>query len=357
MRPRQPPGARRQARIARCQERGSGPGPLTTMGLSALEHALLERCQRDLPLTGRPFRDVAARLGVTESGVLAALGTLMSGGMVTRVGPVFRPWTVGASTLAAMAVPASRLDTVAATVSAFPEVNHNYEREHRYNLWFVVTAASRVAVSSVLERVRAHTGLPVLDLPLEAEYHIDLGFTLARGAPERHPAIRIPPSRPAVFAADEERLVRIVQEGLPLVPQPYAAVAARAGMAEHEVLSVLGRWLTAGIVARLGLVARHRELGYGANAMVVWDAAAGTVDALGLAFARHAFVTLCYRRPRRLPDWPYNLFCMIHGRDRGTVAAQIEGLAAEAGERVAGHQRLFSRRRFKQRGARYRAAG
>lgn len=142
------------------------------------EKALLDGFQRDFPLVPRPYAAVAERLGMTEAELLAMLRRLRDAGAVGRVGAVVRPGTVGASTLAAMAVPPERLDAVAALVSARPEVNHNYEREHRYNLWFVVTAASRDRVAAVLREIAAAAGLPVLDLPLAREYRIDLGFPL-----------------------------------------------------------------------------------------------------------------------------------------------------------------------------------
>ncbi len=111
--------------------------------------------------------------------MLETLARLQAEGAISRVGAVVRPNSIGASTLAAMAVPPDRLDEVAARVSARPEVNHNYEREHRLNLWFVVAAATPEHVQSALRAIEAETGLPVLDLPLEREYHIDLGFDLA----------------------------------------------------------------------------------------------------------------------------------------------------------------------------------
>jgi len=148
------------------------------MQFSDLEKRLLNDFQRDFPLGPRPYAVLAERLGVSEPDVLAALARLQEQGAISRVGPVFRPNRVGASTLAAMAVPAERLEAVAALVSAYPEVNHNYERTHRYNLWFVVTATDRTRLDGVLADIEARSGLPVLDLPLQEDYHIDLGFEL-----------------------------------------------------------------------------------------------------------------------------------------------------------------------------------
>lgn len=146
--------------------------------LDETDRRLLDGFQRDLPLAPRPFAAMARELGLTETEVIARLTALQKAGAVSRIGAVVRPNTAGRSTLAAMAVPEERLEEVGALVAALPEVNHCYEREHRLNLWFVVTAADAESVGMALARVEAATGLPVLDLPLEAEYRIDLGFPL-----------------------------------------------------------------------------------------------------------------------------------------------------------------------------------
>ncbi len=146
--------------------------------LTALERRILEAFQQELPMVPRPFAAMAERLGTDEARLLATLRGLQERGVVSRVGPVFRPHRIGASTLAAMAVPPERLDEVAAQVSARPEVNHNYAREHDYNLWFVVTGPDTAAVRRVLREVEQETGIEVLDLPMLEDYHIDLGFPL-----------------------------------------------------------------------------------------------------------------------------------------------------------------------------------
>lgn len=146
--------------------------------MEALDRSLLNDFQRDFPLTPRPFASIAARLGVAEEAVLDAFRQLQHDGKVSRLGAVVRTGAVGASTLAAMAVPQIRLESVADLVSAYPEVNHNYERAHRINLWFVVTADSRARVSQVLAEIEAETGLAVLDLPMLEAYFLDLGFDL-----------------------------------------------------------------------------------------------------------------------------------------------------------------------------------
>ncbi len=151
----------------------------------------------------------------------------------------------------------------------------------------------------------------------------------------------------------ERRLLEAIEDGLPIVSRPYLDIGRRLGLSETEVIEGLASLIERGIVKRLGLVVRHRELGYAANAMVVWDVADEDVGDVGRRMSGFPFVTLCYRRPRRPPRWPYNLFCMIHGKDRETVLGQIDRLKREAGMTEIPHAVLFSRRRFKQRGARY----
>ncbi len=156
-----------------------------------------------------------------------------------------------------------------------------------------------------------------------------------------------------MLAEPDRALLAAVAEGLPLVKHPYAAIGERLGLSEAAVLAGLSRLAADGVISRLGIVVRHHELGWRANAMTVWDVPDERVPAAGACLRELPFVTLCYRRPRHPPGWPYNLFCMIHGRDRDTVLAQVETATCEAGLDGLARDVLFSLRRFKQRGARY----
>ena len=146
--------------------------------LSELERRLLNDFQDGFPLTPRPFARIAERVGATEQAVMRTLERLQARRMISRVGPVFRPNRIGASTLAAMEVPPARLQEVAAIVNGYGEVNHNYERAHALNLWFVVTASDRAALQAVLREIESRSGLEVIDLPMIEDFHINLGFPL-----------------------------------------------------------------------------------------------------------------------------------------------------------------------------------
>ncbi len=151
----------------------------------------------------------------------------------------------------------------------------------------------------------------------------------------------------------ELAVIAALQDGLPLEARPYAALGRPIGLTEYEVIEAIGGLIERGVMRRFGVIVRHRALGIRANGMVVWDIPDDRVAEAGRRLADLPYVTLCYRRPRHLPDWPYNLFCMIHGSDRETVLGQVEMAAEACGLSDVPRDVLFSRRCFKQRGARY----
>jgi DNA-binding Lrp family transcriptional regulator len=150
----------------------------------------------------------------------------------------------------------------------------------------------------------------------------------------------------------DRRLVVATQAGLPLVARPYAALAAALGLSEDEVLARLRSMLQQGIIRRIGAVPNHFRLGYRANGMSVWDVDDADVDRLGAQVGALPFVTHCYRRPRRPPLWPYNLFAMVHGHDRTQVQAKLAQIADHLGTACRASDVLYSRRILKKTGLR-----
>ncbi|MCX8086609.1 MAG: AsnC family transcriptional regulator [Rhodocyclaceae bacterium] len=150
----------------------------------------------------------------------------------------------------------------------------------------------------------------------------------------------------------DRRLILATQAGLPLVPRPYHALAERLGIAAVEVEARLAALLAAGAIRRIGAVPNHYALGYRYNGMTVWDVEDEKVDALGAAVGALPFVTHCYRRPRHLPEWPYNLFAMVHGRDRAEAESHVATIAALLGTACRAHEVLYSSRILKKTGLR-----
>ncbi len=143
-----------------------------------LSQQILDHYQKGFPLSPTPYKDMADALAVSEQEVIDCVSALQQADIVSRVGPVFNHKKAGASTLAAISVPEDKLSEVAELVNEFKEVNHNYAREHAYNLWFVVTASDEQHLEQTLWSIRKKTGYPILNLPMEKAYHIDLGFKL-----------------------------------------------------------------------------------------------------------------------------------------------------------------------------------
>lgn len=155
----------------------------------------------------------------------------------------------------------------------------------------------------------------------------------------------------------DRALVEATQDGLPLVPAPYAAVAERVGIPEAEVRRRLAGLMARGALRRIGVVPNHYRLGYRANGMSVWDVDDDLVDSLGPRVGALPFVSHCYRRPRHRPEWPYNLFAMVHGHDRAEAEAHVAEIAVLLGGATHGHDVLYSTRILKKTGLRFRASG
>lgn len=151
----------------------------------------------------------------------------------------------------------------------------------------------------------------------------------------------------------DRRLVEATQGGLPLVPEPYAALAATVGTTPEDVMARLRRMQMTGAIRRIGAVPNHYRLGWKANGMTVWDVADDRIADLGEAVGALPFVSHCYQRPRRLPQWPYNLFAMVHGRDRAESDAKAAEIAALLGDACRGHDVLYSTRILKKTGLRF----
>ncbi|MDA7964471.1 AsnC family transcriptional regulator [Ruegeria sp.] len=313
-----------------------------------IDRRLLDEFQRDFPITERPFQVLARALGLDEAEVLDRLTRMRATGRITRVGATIAPGAVSASTLAAVAAPEERLEEVAALIDAEPGVNHNYQREDMWNLWFVATGPDRAHVNATLARISRRTGLRVLDLRLLRPFNVDLGFRMT-GSGHNIPAPRLPD--PSALQDGDRALLQVLSSGLPLVADPYTLLARGLDRAPDEVTARIEALQAAGIISRLGVIVRHRALGWSANAMVVWDMPPEQVNRAGPALAAHPGVTLCYERNPVEDLWPYRLYSMIHARSRSEALAVLDGARALPELAGAQHKVLFSTRCFKQTGA------
>jgi len=355
--------------------------------LTQLQQDIINNFQKGFPLVSNPYLAIAQKLSthnahfneqdqITELSVFNALLDLDSLGVTSRIGPVFDHKKAGASTLAALAVNEGDLDKIASIVNQFEQVNHNYARGSHfnktdYNLWFVVTASDPIALNHTLTRIELLTGLKVLILPMEASYHLDLAFTInvtGETSPKVNDELSLEVTSESSQSLSEvqplteirlltevqkSQLRKLIETGLPKQLQPYKELAQAINSTEPQVLAQLANWQQTGLIRRFGLVVKHRKLGYNANAMVVWNIESKKVDTIAAKLSKREEVSLCYRRPRRLPDWPYNLFCMIHGTDKNFVLQQIKEITEQLSLSDIEKDILFSYKAYKQKGASY----
>ncbi|MFP9190195.1 Lrp/AsnC family transcriptional regulator [Natrialbaceae archaeon A-CW1-1] len=350
----------------------SRPRPRSTLddwreAIDDVDAAIIDGYQSGFPIAERPFRTLGKALEIDEDDALERVQRLREAGVFRRFGAVLNPPVIGSSTLAAVKAPDDRFDDIAEVINGYQQVNHNYARDHEWNMWFVVTAGSRATRDRILEEIEERTGCLVLVLPMLTDYYIDLEFpvvnsdSFARESLESGTdasATRISEDAAGDLSRFDAALLLEIQDGFPLSKTPYGDIAAALEtdldepVAVDDVLEAVTRLQDDGCIKRIGCIVNHMVTGFDANCMVVWDVPDDRLDKWGERAGSLPYVTLCYHRPRR-PDleWPYNLFTMIHGRDQDAVDAKIDELADDY--LPVEHERLYSTQTLKQTGAQY----
>ncbi|MFK7837334.1 MAG: Lrp/AsnC family transcriptional regulator [Sulfitobacter sp.] len=318
------------------------------MTLDALDWRLMNDWQRDLPLVPRPFQVIAAQMETSEECIVARLKGLLESGAISRVGATCRPNTLAASTLAAVAAPPDKIEEVAGIINAQEGVNHSYQRENEWNIWFVATGPDRAFVDAILSRITDQTGLRVLDLRLRRPFNVDLGFALDGSNALPTPRVL---ADDIEIGSHDRAIMQALSEGMSPTICPFAELADKLGQTEAEVLSRVRTLAEAGILSRIGLILRHRALGWRANAMCVFVVPPEEIEACGAALTKVQGVTLCYERQPAPDVWPYTLYCMIHGRSRAETLDVLSQARVAANLVPYEYRVLFSTRCFRQRGA------
>lgn len=298
------------------------------MPFTPLEQQLINQLQLGLPVVVKPFEQVAAQLNSTEQQVLSALECLTAQGVITRFGPMFDAVNFGgAFTLAALAVPEERFEHVTEIVNSFEQVAHNYQRNHHYNMWFVIATETQAEIADVITRIEQQTGLEVLNLPKLHEFYVqlylpvtddDLPSALAKPANAQQRK-----SNQAVVSQLsnlERQYIIASQQGLALCSQPFLALAKQLQLTETKVIELTHTLLARGVIRRIALVPNHYKLGYRFNGMTTWNIPDEFAYQAGELIGQLPFVSHCYLRPRHISHWHYNLFAMIHAKSQNQLA-------------------------------------
>ncbi|EMA18906.1 siroheme decarboxylase subunit beta [Haloarcula argentinensis] len=335
--------------------------------LGTVDRAVLNAFQGGFPVVERPFEPAAAALAdhgvdIDADELLTRVQDLDDAGVLTRFGALINAEAIGGTaTLVATHAPEDSYDEHAEMINAYPEVAHNYEREHPHlNMWFVLSVAEEGRVEEVLAEIEAETGEETYNLPKQQEFHVGAKF------PVEGPQTQdidcsdlgpdVTPTDSQSLTADELDLVLEIQDGLPVTATPYADVADEIDADVDWVLETIKRFNAEGKVRRVGVIPNHYALGYSENGMTVWDVPDEVIDEVGPAIAEFDFVTHCYERPRHDGVWPYNFFAMTHGRSEAESQERIQ----QVRDRMADHwdvseddwDTLFSTRILKKTGIR-----
>ncbi|MBI4391717.1 MAG: Lrp/AsnC family transcriptional regulator [candidate division NC10 bacterium] len=322
------------------------------------DRRLLNLLQSDFPLTRRPYAALGERLQMGEQEVLARIGRLREEKIIRQISAIFDTRSLGyKSSLVAMRAEAGRVDEAAAMVNTHPGVSHNYKRSHAFNIWFTVAVPPEkdleATVKKLHELARAESTriLPTLRL-------FKIGVNLDMTG-ESNPAAMEEPAYsdkkregadPSRLTSQEIQAIRELQEDLALAPAPFDPMAARMEITPEALFAVAEELQRRGHLRRFAAVLHHRTAGFRANAMGVWRVPEARVDPVGPMMGSFRGVSHCYLRPT-YPDWPYNIFTMVHGR----TAKECEEIltAISQATEITEYAQLYSTKEYKKTRVRY----
>jgi DNA-binding Lrp family transcriptional regulator len=316
-----------------------------------IDKALLTEVQKRFPIDHRPFQVLGEKLGISEQECLRRVGRLKEQKVIRQLSAIFDTRALGyQSTLAAMKVNPDRVDEAAEVVNAHPGVSHNYKRNDPFNIWFTVAVPPTDSLEQVVNILHTLAGADeTIILPTLRLYKIGVKLDLTGNeAPlenqddiynEQRRNAQKPP-----LAEQDIRFIRILQEDLPQMEMPYAVWAEQAESTEEELFAWARRMEHLGYMRRFAAILHHRNAGFKANAMVVWQVPQEQVDHCGEQMALFREVSHCYRRPV-YPSWPYPLFTMIHAQTYSGCMDIVKRIEERIG--AFPHKNLFSTKEYK----------
>ncbi len=319
----------------------------------ALTAELLSAIQKHFPLTRYPYRAVAERLGVTEEEVLEALRRQKEASVIRQISPIFDTKRLGySSSLVAFKVAHEKIDDAVEMINSHPGVSHNYERDHDFNIWFTLAVApdSQLGLEKTVELMAEKAGAKeAIMLPTLKMFKIAVKLNTT-GKDAKKEKVYKRRFRDIELTPLHLDIIRHTQYDLPVEREPFATVVEKLGIDYETLFDTLQELQEAGIMRRFAAILNHRKAGFNANAMVVWDVDEAKGEEMGKKAAAFSAVSHCYLRPR-YPNWPYNLFTMVHGKTTEETNAIIDSMAEEIEHRA--KRPLYSTREFKKVRIRY----
>lgn len=323
--------------------------------------ALLGLLQESIPFRPRPFEDIGERCGLSESDVISHILTLKQSKVIRQISAIFDTRSLGyASSLVAAKIAPEKLDAAVAVINSHPGVSHNYLRNHEFNLWYTIAVPpiSTLGLGGTVNLLHRLSGAETTRLlPTLRLFKIGVRFDVegsARPDDQAAPAYtEANRSETRPLTEKEIRFVRLMQRDLSIIPQPFTALAEELGVSFEEAAAMHAEFLASGRMRRFAAVLHHRKAGFGANAMGVWAGPQDDPEALrktGETMASFRAVSHCYQRPS-YPDWPYNLFTMVHGKSEAECEQTLAAIAEATG--ITDRHALYSTKEFKKIRVRY----
>lgn len=324
---------------------------------------LLNACQDKFPIAVKPYEILGKYANITEKDAFIRMQGLRNEGVIRRLGGVFDSRRLGYfSTLCAAKVPEEKIPNLAKLLLDIPGVTHNYIRDHEYNVWFTLIARSRNVAEQILQTIRNISGISeVHSLPAIRLFKINVNFEIGTiwGVHDLVPkttrmtdlrSLRQRDESPYELTITDKKLIKELQMDLPDSVTPFTIIAQKILRPVEQVISDTQRLLDAGVIRRFGAVLRHQKAGFVANSMGVWQVKPDQAEQVGEKMATFKEVSHCYQRPT-LPDWPYNLFTMVHGRTKEDCGDIMEKISLATG--VGNYSMLFSTAELKKSSMQY----
>lgn len=328
---------------------------LQTSPLDLLDKRLLNDIQWTFPLSDRPFLKISLSYGVSESEIIHRISKLKTKGLIRQINAIFDTRKLGyKSALVAFSVKPDKVDFVANEINKHPGVSHNYERSHEFNIWFTLAVGPNDDMKIVLDNMASLDGvikyrlLPTLKL-----YKIGVKLDMVNGDPTvplPSDKVREPVAKSFEITERDKDFIRELQKDLKIVPEPFRIPAENLGITTTELFDRARDYEKSGVMRRFAAILRHREAGFIANGMIVWNVPTDSIDEIGNRLATFPEVSHCYRRPV-YKDWRFNLFSMIHARSLESakkIALEISKIIG-----IDDYQILFSTREFKKERVKY----
>lgn len=310
---------------------------------------LLNLIQQDFPLVAYPFKNLAQQLNISENEVLQMLNYGKEQKIIRQISAIFDTKSLGyQSTLIAFQIAENNLENAAQIINSHPGVSHNYQRNHKFNLWFTLAMPPKTNLQKTIKiLVEKTSAVNYLILPTLKLFKIGVKLD-ASGNEEIISKEEVKNKQQQVYNLSKEEIlaVKILQKDLPLVPRPFKKLLLQNGVfTEKKLLKVAQDFLQKGIMRRFAAVLNHRQIGFSANGMGVWIVPENLIEKIGSIMASYKAVSHCYLRPVYPPHWLYNIFTMIHGKQKEDCEKIAQAISKET--KIKDYFLLYSTKEFK----------